>query len=85
MTTAYAQLQYLLVFNRQGKNRLAKWYVAYDDDERKKLITDVYRIVNARDAKFTNFVEFRNDKLVYRRYAGLFFAAVVSADDNELA
>lgn len=29
--------------------------------------------------------QFRNDKLVYRRYAGLYFAAVVNADDNELA
>merc|ERR1712000_142054 len=78
-------LHYLLVFNRSGKNRLAKWYVPYNDDERQKLILEIYRIVNTRDGKFTNFVEFRNEKLVYRRYAGLYFAAIVSPDDNELA
>lgn len=30
-------------------------------------------------------MQFRNHKLVYRRYAGLFFCVCVDADDNELA
>ena len=30
-------------------------------------------------------MEFRNNKIVYRRYAGLFFCACVDANDNELA
>jgi AP-2 complex subunit sigma-1 len=29
--------------------------------------------------------QFRNYKLVYRRYAGLFFSVCVDANDNELA
>ncbi|PWW74559.1 Adaptor protein complex sigma subunit, partial [Tuber magnatum] len=33
----------------------------------------------------SNFVEFRNNKIVYRRYAGLFFCVCVDANDNELA
>jgi len=33
----------------------------------------------------SNFVEFRNHKVVYRRYAGLFFCVCVDANDNELA
>lgn len=51
--------QYLIVFNKQGKTRLAKWYVPYEDEERKKLILELYRLVNSRDQKFTNFVEVR--------------------------
>lgn len=43
----------------QGKTRLAKWYVPYEDEERKKLILELYRLVNSRDQKFTNFVEVR--------------------------
>lgn len=31
------------------------------------------------------FSQFRNYKIVYRRYAGLFFCACVDANDNELA
>lgn len=32
-----------------------------------------------------DMVQFRNYKLVYRRYAGLFFCVCVDANDNELA
>ncbi len=37
-----------------------------------------------RDPKFTNFLEFRNFKVIYRRYAGLFFSVCVDVEDNEL-
>ncbi len=29
----------------------------YDDEEKRKLTTDVHRIVTSREVKFTNFVE----------------------------
>jgi hypothetical protein len=40
--------------------------------------------VITRDPKFTNFLEFRNFKVIYRRYAGLFFSVCVDVEDNEL-
>ncbi|POS79729.1 AP-2 complex subunit sigma [Diaporthe helianthi] len=99
-------LSFILIQNRQGKTRLAKWYAPYSDDEKIKLkgevpshpprrahssISDscfpqVHRLVAPRDQKYqSNFVEFRNNKIVYRRYAGLFFCACVDTNDNELA
>merc|ERR1711917_192733 len=36
------------------------------------------------DTKHTNFVEFRNYKIIYRRYAGLFFCLCVDIEDNNL-
>lgn len=47
----------------------------------------VHRLIAPRDQKYqSNFVEFkRSTKIVYRRYAGLFFCACVDANDNELA
>lgn len=30
-------------------------------------------------------LQFRSDKIVYRRYAGLFFCCCVDSNDNELA
>jgi len=77
-------IQYLLLQNRQGKTRLSKYYRAYTDDERTKIETDVHRIVTTRDPKFTNFVEYTQYKLIYRRYAGLFFTLCVDLNDNEL-
>lgn len=37
-----------------------------------------------RDSRHTNFLEFRNYKIIYKRYAGLFFAICVDINDNEL-
>ncbi|KMU82655.1 AP-2 complex subunit sigma [Coccidioides immitis H538.4] len=80
-------LSFILVQNRQGKTRLAKWYAPYTDDEKVRLKGEVHRLIAPRDQKYqSNFVEFRRStKIVYRRYAGLFFCACVDANDNELA
>jgi len=78
-------IHFLLVQNRQGKTRLSKWYTPYDDAEKRKLSEEIHRLVNSRETKFTNFVEFRTYKIVYRRYAGLFFCMCVDPTDNELA
>ncbi|RKF59584.1 AP-2 complex subunit sigma [Golovinomyces cichoracearum] len=79
-------LSFILIQNRQGKTRLAKWYAPYNDEEKIKLKGEVHRLVAPRDQKYqSNFVEFRTSKIIYRRYAGLFFCACVDANDNELA
>ena len=100
----------MLVQNRQGKTRVAKWYMPFDDEEKLKLKGEVHRLVASRDQKHqSNFVEvqtsiiyskkkkkkkktnkielkqFRNYKVVYKRYAGLFFCLCVDINDNELA
>ena len=77
-------IQFLLLQNRQGKTRLSKYYRSYGDEEKVKLEADIHRTVTTRDPKFTNFVEWRQYKLIYRRYAGLFFTLCVDQEDNEL-
>ena len=57
---------------------MAKYYVPLDDDEKRQLEFEVHRLVVNREPKFTNFVEFRSYKIIYRRYAGLFFSLVRS-------
>jgi AP-2 complex subunit sigma-1 len=50
-------------------------------------LVQIHRLIAPRDQKHqSNFVEFRNtSKIVYRRYAGLFFCVCVDTNDNELA
>lgn len=51
-------LRWLLIQNRQGKTRLAKFYVPMDDDEKVRLKGEVHRLVAPRDQKYqSNFVE----------------------------
>jgi len=77
-------IRFILLQNRQGKTRLSKWYVHYDENEKVKLQSEIHRMIVMRDNKHTNFLEFRNFKIIYKRYAGLYFALCVDINDNEL-
>lgn len=79
-------IHYLLILNRQGKTRLSKWFTGfYNEEQRQRTIEDVHRLVSTRDLKGqSNFVEFNGRKLVYRRYAGLYFLMLIDYIDNEL-
>ena len=71
--------------NLQGKVRLSRWYVNYDETEKQRLTTELHRLLVIRGSKYTNFIEFRNYKIVYRRFKGLFIALCIDLNDSELA
>ena len=65
---ALIRQRFILVQNRQGKTRLSKYFVPYEDEEKLRIRGEVHRIIAPRDQKYqSNFVEFRNYKLIYRR------------------
>jgi AP-2 complex subunit sigma-1 len=53
--------------------------------EKVRMEAEIHRLVTSRDKKYTNFIEYNNYKLIYRRYAGLFFTIAVDVNDNELS
>lgn len=77
-------IHFVLLQNRMGKTRLAKFYIPVDDAGQERIKREVHVIVNARDSRSTNFVSYENIKLVYRRYAGLFFILGLDQEDNDL-
>lgn len=50
-------IRYLLLQNRAGKTRLAKYYIPLDDADKHALEYEVHKLIANRDPKFTNFVE----------------------------
>ena len=75
----------MLLFSRQGKLRLQKWYSpAYHGKAQKKIAKDLISLVLARKPKMSSFLEWSDKKVVYKRYASLFFAVAVEPEDNEL-
>lgn len=61
-------MQFMLLFSRQGKLRLQKWYAAHPDKTKKKITRDLVNIILARKPKHCSFVEWQDLKIVYKRY-----------------
>ncbi|CDJ39541.1 clathrin-associated adaptor complex small chan, putative [Eimeria tenella] len=91
---------FLLLVSRQGKVRLCRWFgdceaekeissflhfAARSAKARNELIRDAAAKVLQRNARQCNVIEWREDtKLVFKRYASLFFIACVDANENAL-
>ena len=52
-------IRFILLQNRAGKTRLAKYYIPLEESEKHGLEHDVHRLISTRDPKYTNFVEVR--------------------------
>ncbi|KAI7162243.1 putative alpha-glucuronidase [Hortaea werneckii] len=77
-------IRYMILLSRQGKVRLAKWFTTLSPKDKAKIIKDVSQLVLARRTRMCNFIEYKDTKIVYRRYASLFFIAATDPTDNEL-
>lgn len=79
-------IKFVLMVNKQGQTRLAKYTDnTLTNEERQVLEAEIVRKCLTRADKQCNFVEHRSFKIVYRRYASLFFLVGVDENENELA
>ncbi|XP_069692574.1 AP-1 complex subunit sigma-2 isoform X2 [Periplaneta americana] len=77
-------MQFMLLFSRQGKLRLQKWYIAHPDKLKKKITRELITTILARKPKMSSFLEWKDLKVVYKRYASLYFCCAIEQKDNEL-
>lgn len=77
-------MRFLLLFSRQGRLRLQKWFMAIPEREKKKIIRDMMTMVLARPPRTCNFLQWKDLKIVYKRYASLYFCLGVEHEENEL-
>ncbi|VDN96021.1 unnamed protein product [Rodentolepis nana] len=78
------KIQFFLLFSRQGKVRLQKWYLSYPEKDKKKIMRDLIPVLLSRKPKMCSVLDWRDKKIVYRRYASLYFCCAVDPEDNEL-
>ncbi|GMM56539.1 Aps1 protein [Maudiozyma humilis] len=80
-----SHLKYMLLVSRQAKVRLMQWYTPLTPKEKTKIINDLMPMILGRKSKMCNILEYGNHRVVYRRYASLYFiCGVTPEEDNEL-
>lgn len=78
-------LKFFLLVNKQGQTRVSQYYEYIDLEERVSLEAEIIRKCLTRNENQCSFLEYKNLKVVYRRYASLFFIIGVHGNENELA
>jgi len=76
-------LKFILMVNKQGQTRLANYYEWLTIDERNALEAEIIRKCLSRTESQCSFMEYRGMKIIYRRYASLFFICGVDSADEE--
>eukprot|EP00566_Odontella_aurita_P027007 CAMPEP_0113556364 /NCGR_PEP_ID=MMETSP0015_2-20120614/17218_1 /TAXON_ID=2838 /ORGANISM="Odontella" /LENGTH=160 /DNA_ID=CAMNT_0000457717 /DNA_START=96 /DNA_END=578 /DNA_ORIENTATION=+ /assembly_acc=CAM_ASM_000160 len=66
-------ISFLLMVNKQGQTRLSSYYAWLPMAERVALESEIIRKCLSRSELQCSFLEYRGYKVVYRRYASLFF------------
>ena len=77
-------VKFILLFNRQCKIRLQKWYDEYSSKEKKNVIKDLTSTILKRTHMMSNIMEWKDLQIVYRRYASLIIVFATSREENEL-
>ncbi|KAF9138880.1 hypothetical protein BG015_002235 [Linnemannia schmuckeri] len=83
-------INFIIIFNRQGKIRLTRWYQYMTDKQKSSLSQDVVTQILARKRGMCNILELEGrretrGKAIYKRYASLFFCFGIDWNDNELS
>ena len=74
-------IQFVLMVNKQGQTRLAKYFNSFSVRERVTLEGELIRKCLSRTENQCSFLEHRQYKVIYRRYASLYF--IVGIDNDE--
>eukprot|EP00931_Biecheleriopsis_adriatica_P084469 TRINITY_DN58315_c0_g1_i1.p1 TRINITY_DN58315_c0_g1~~TRINITY_DN58315_c0_g1_i1.p1 ORF type:complete len:169 (-),score=26.56 TRINITY_DN58315_c0_g1_i1:38-475(-) len=74
-------IKFILMVNKQGQTRLAQYYDHLTVRERVTLEGELIRKCLSRSENLCSFVEYRDYRVVYRRYASLYF--IVGTDNEE--
>lgn len=75
-------IKFVLMVNKQGQTRMASYYEWLPIPERVALETEIIRRCLLRTEYQCSFLEYRGYKVIYRRYASLFFVVAVDGEEE---
>ncbi|KAL0237869.1 hypothetical protein GEMRC1_012343 [Eukaryota sp. GEM-RC1] len=78
-------IRFFVLVNKQGQPRLSQHYRYLPMEERVALETEIVRECLKRNEKKCSVLQYGDFKVVYRRYASLFFIVGIDDEENELA
>ncbi|KAL0234587.1 hypothetical protein PCE1_001623 [Barthelona sp. PCE] len=78
-------IRFFVLVNKQGQTRLAKHYIQMPTAQRSALEADIVRLCLSRKSGACNFIDYDDFRVVYRRYASLYFIIGCSKDENEMS
>ena len=62
------KIQFMILFSRQGKLRLQKWFASQPEKSKKKMSRELIANILTRKPKMCSFLEWKDLKVVYKRY-----------------
>lgn len=75
----------MLLVNKQGQTRLSQYYIHLPLDERVAMEGEIIRKCLGRSERQCSFIKYQDYKIIYRRYASLFFIVATDPEENELS
>ena len=69
----FEMIKFILMVNKQGQTRLSRYYDWWTVDEKVAMEAEIIRKCLSRSENQCSFMDYKNLKVVYRRYASLFF------------
>jgi AP-4 complex subunit sigma-1 len=75
-------IKFILMVNKQGQTRLANYYDWHSIEERNALEAEIIRKCLSRTETQCSFMDYRGMRVVYRRYASLFFIVGTEPDED---
>ena len=72
----------LMLINRRGLIRLVKWFDMAHIPDKDKYMREVAITVIGRSSKLCNFMEWGEYKIIYKRYASLYFITLCDKDEE---
>eukprot|EP00128_Syssomonas_multiformis_P001902 Colp12_sorted_trinity150504_noHs@27738 len=77
-------IKFFLLVNKHGQTRLSQYYENQSLPDRISMEIEVIKKCLSRGDNQCSFVEHKGVKLVYRRYASLYFIVGIDKTENEL-